>query len=94
MATKKILDLKNVTSVKDTDLLLVETSEGTRSVNKEGLFSDIVKTSPSGGSALVLEDENRVGNTWLWHNNNETTNYGTILGDYNAEHNTEFIIYS
>lgn len=42
MATRKITDLTNVTSVKDTDLLLVETSEGTRSVSKSGLLGGAV----------------------------------------------------
>lgn len=39
MATKKITELTNISSVQDTDLLIVETSEGTRSVKK----SDLVK---------------------------------------------------
>lgn len=37
MATKKISELTKVTSVKDTDLLLVQTSEGTRSISKGNL---------------------------------------------------------
>ena len=41
MASKRITELTNVTSVQDTDLLVVETSEGTRSVSKEELFSNI-----------------------------------------------------
>lgn len=44
MATKKISELTNVTSVQDTDLLIVETSEGTRAVKKSNLISR-VKTS-------------------------------------------------
>ena len=39
MATKRITDLTNVTSVQDTDLLIVETSEGTKSVNRNNLVS-------------------------------------------------------
>ena len=42
MATRKITDLTNVTSVQDTDLLIVETSNGTRSVKKSDLVSDVV----------------------------------------------------
>lgn len=41
MATKKITELTNVTSVQDTDLLIVETSEGTRSVKKSDLVSEV-----------------------------------------------------
>lgn len=43
MATKKITELTNVTSVQDTDLLLVETSEGTRSINKGNIISSTEK---------------------------------------------------
>lgn len=43
MALRKITELTNVTSVQDSDLLIVETSEGTRSISKEGLFSDGIK---------------------------------------------------
>ena len=43
MATKKISELNNITSVQDADLLIIETSEGTKSISKEGLFSDINK---------------------------------------------------
>ena len=42
MATKKITDLTNVTSVQDSDLLIVETSDGTRSVNRSGLLGGAV----------------------------------------------------
>lgn len=45
MATRKITELTNVTSVQDSDLLVVETSEGTRSVSKKELVSDINKYS-------------------------------------------------
>ncbi len=37
MATKKITELANVSSVEDSDLLIVETSNGTRSVSKKDL---------------------------------------------------------
>lgn len=42
MATKKITELTNVTSVQDTDLMIVETSEGTRSIKKSDLVSDVI----------------------------------------------------
>lgn len=42
MATKKISELTNVTSVQNTDLLIVETSNGTKSVKKSDFISDIV----------------------------------------------------
>jgi lysophospholipase L1-like esterase len=41
LATRRITDLKNVTSVKDTDLLIVETSEGTKSTSKSSLLNDL-----------------------------------------------------
>lgn len=41
MATKKITELQNVTSVQDTDLLIIETSDGTRSISKSNLVSEI-----------------------------------------------------
>ena len=41
MATKKISELTNVASVQDTDLLIVETSEGTRAVKKSDLLADL-----------------------------------------------------
>ena len=43
MASKKITELTNVTSVQDSDLLLVETSEGTRSISKNNFVSDIIE---------------------------------------------------
>ena len=45
MATKKISELTNVSSVQDTDLLVIETSEGTRSINKGNLISKIKTAS-------------------------------------------------
>ena len=45
MATKKISELTTVNSVQDTDLLIVETSAGTRAVKKSNLISGLkVKT--------------------------------------------------
>lgn len=44
MATKKISELTSVNSVQDSDLLIIETSEGTRAVAKSGLLSDIKNT--------------------------------------------------
>lgn len=41
MATKKITELTNVTSVQDTDLLIVETSDGTMSISKGNLIPKI-----------------------------------------------------
>ena len=54
MATKKISELTNVTSVQDTDLLLVETSEGTRSIKKSDLISDIVNVPNHNQSASTI----------------------------------------
>lgn len=39
MATKKITELANITSAQDTDLLIVETANGTRAIKKSDLFS-------------------------------------------------------
>jgi hypothetical protein len=49
MATKKITELTNVTSVNDNDLLIVETSDGTRSVSK----SDLIKIKSATISLLA-----------------------------------------
>lgn len=49
MATKKITELTNVTSVNDNDLLIVETSDGTRSVSK----SDLIKIKSTTISLLA-----------------------------------------
>ena len=45
MATKKISELTNVASAQDTDLLLVETTGGTRSINKGNIISNAEKSS-------------------------------------------------
>ena len=41
MATKKINDLTNVASVQDTDLLIVENTEGTRSIKVSDAFKNV-----------------------------------------------------
>ena len=45
MATKKITELTKVTSVQDSDLLIVETSEGTRSINKGSIITSTEKSN-------------------------------------------------
>lgn len=47
MATKKISELTNISSVQDTDLLIVETAEGTRSVSKRNIIPVIPTTLSS-----------------------------------------------
>lgn len=44
MATKKISELSTASSVQDTDLLIVESSEGTRAIAKSTIISDEEKT--------------------------------------------------
>ena len=56
MATKKISELTNVTSVQDTDLLLVETSDGTRSINK----GNIIPVVPTALSQLTDDSIHRL----------------------------------
>ena len=56
MATKKISDLARVTSVQDTDLLLVETSNGTRSISKV----NIIPTVPTALSQLTGDSTHRL----------------------------------
>lgn len=56
MATKKISELTKVTSVQDTDLLIVETSGGTRSVKK----SDLVSRTPTKLSELTDDSTHRL----------------------------------
>ncbi len=43
---------------------------------------------------MVLQEDGRIGNTWLWHNNTATQNYGTVLGDYAPEVNTTLELYN
>ena len=56
MATKKISELTNVTSVKDTDLFIIETSEGTRSINK----GNIIPVVPTALSAFSADSTHRL----------------------------------
>lgn len=60
MATKKISELTNVTSVQDIDLLIVETSDGTRSVKKSDFVSDIVEAIPTKLSELTDDATHRL----------------------------------
>ena len=65
MSTKKIAELTNVSSVRDTDLLIVETSDGTRSIKKSDLVSDIVDqindiTVPTSLSQLAEDSTHRL----------------------------------
>ena len=45
MAIKKISELTKVTSIEETDLLLIETSNGTRSINKGNVISATEKST-------------------------------------------------
>lgn len=73
MATKKISELTAVTSVNDADLLIVETSSGTRAVNKSNLLADVVtniKTEMKVKTASVTLVASSWGydptNDWYW----------------------------
>ena len=67
MATKKISELTTVNSVQDTDLLIVETSNGTRAVKKNDLFSSVKPKSVSvtlTASGWGFDPSNN----WYWQN--------------------------
>ena len=90
MATKKISELTNVTSVKDTDLLLVETSEGTRSINK----GNIIPVVPTKLSELAADSTHRLvtdteKSTWNSKADASTVNSlsSTVAGKANSSHN-------
>lgn len=98
MATKKITDLTNVTSVQDADLLIVETSEGTRSISKGNLLSGVLPTT--GGALtgdLLIEHPNateskvRVVNSL--HDGNFTTSVNGNFGIYDNTY-TKWIVKS
>lgn len=56
MATKKISDLAKVTSAQNTDLLLVETSAGTRAISK----ANIIPSVPTALSQLTGDSTHRL----------------------------------
>ena len=56
MATKKISDLTKVTSVQDSDLLLIETSSGTRAISKV----NIIPAVPTALSQLSADSTHRL----------------------------------
>lgn len=70
MATKKITELTNVTSVQDTDLLIIETSDGTRSISKSNLVSEI--------DSEIKEKQNKIKTSSItlsasnWNGNDDT----------------------
>ena len=98
MATKKITELTNVTSVQDSDLLIVETSEGTRSINKGNIIPDALLTT---GGTLTgdlniqhsdkTESKVRVVNSL--HDGNFTTSVNGNFGIYDNTY-TKWIVRS
>lgn len=90
MATKKISELTKVSSVKDTDLLLIETSEGTRSINK----SNIIPVVPTKLSELSADSTHRLvtdteKSTWNAKADASTVSSlsSTVAGKANSSHN-------
>lgn len=87
MATKRITDLTNVTSAQNTDLLVMETSSGTRAITKNNLLSN---TLPLTGGTLSgdlfinhsdsTESKVRVVNSL--HDGNFTTSVNGNFGIY------------
>lgn len=78
MATRKITELQNVTSVQDTDLLIIETSDGTRSINKSNLISEI--------TSEIKEKQNKIKTSSItlsangWSGNDTFTQVVSISG--------------
>lgn len=54
MSTKKITELTNVTSVQDSDLLIVETSAGTRSISKGSIITSTEKSNWNAKQAKIV----------------------------------------
>jgi hypothetical protein len=59
MATKKISELNNIVSAQDTDLLLVETSEGTKSINKGNIIPDTLSDLTDDSTHRLVTDEEK-----------------------------------
>lgn len=55
-------------------------------------LEDITGTSPSGTTGLHTPTKGTIGECWIWHNSTIDNNYGTVIGDYNPNTNTELII--
>ena len=89
MATKKISELTKVTSIQDTDLLIVETSNGTRAIKKSDLVSDIVEmvdeiTIPTKLSELTGDDTHRVvtdAEKYTWNAKVDTSALNTAINN-------------
>lgn len=94
MATKKISELTNVTSVKDTDLLLIETSEGTRSVNKGNIIPDALSDLTADAThRLVTDTEKSTWNAKANSSHNQaasTITAGTFAGQVIAPASTAY----
>lgn len=95
MATKKITDLTRVTSANNTDLLIVETSEGTRSISKSNLASSIISgitmpTVPTKLSQLTDDSTHRLvtdteKSTWNGKVDSSHTHSGTYINPHFIE---------
>lgn len=77
MATKKINDLTHVTSVQGADLLIVENSEGTRSIK----VSDAFKNIKAEAISITLKANN-------WANNIENV-FAQSISSSNVTHNSK-----
>ena len=87
MATKKINELTNVTSVQDSDLLIVETSEGTRSINKGNIIPDALSDLSSDATHRLVTDTEK--STWNGKADASTVSSlsTTVSGKANTNHN-------
>lgn len=83
MATKKISELTNVTSVANTDLLLVETSEGTRSINKGNIIPDSLSDLTDDSTHRLVTDTEK--STWNAKANSEHGHNGMVISPTNIE---------
>ena len=94
MATKKISELTKVTSVQNTDLLLVETSAGTRSITKSNIIPDALSDLTSDAThRLVTDDEKSTWNAKANSSHNQaasTITAGTFGGAVVAPASTAY----
>ena len=87
MATKKISELTNVTSVQDTDLLLIETSDGTRSINKGNIIPNaLADLSGDATHRLVTDTEKAAWNAK--QSNIKTASITLATGSWNGSGTT------
>ena len=62
MATKKITDLTQISSAVDSDLLIIETSNGTKAINKENLIPKALSAFTADSTHRLVTDTEK--STW------------------------------